>query len=95
MAELALKEAVREGNEMKKLLASLLCVAMIVCFMPTMAFAETEAVAQVGETTYNSFREAQVAALNELNTKDSVEIKLLKDTSTATFSDLSRGILNY
>ena len=74
---------------MKKLLASLLCVAMIVCFMPTMAFAETEAVAQVGETTYNSFREAQAAALNELKTNDSVEIKLLKDTSTATFSDLS------
>ena len=30
---------IREGKEMKKLLMSLLCVAMIVCFMPTMAWA--------------------------------------------------------
>ena len=63
MAELALKEAVREGNEMKKLLASLLCVAMIVCFMPTMAFAaEGETVAKIGEATYTTLQEAIDAA---------------------------------
>ena len=86
MAELALKEAVREGNEMKKLLASLLCVAMIVCFMPTMAFAaedgsgtgeETSAtkVAKVGETEYATLQEAVNVAENNAT------ITLLQNTT--------------
>lgn len=48
---------------MKKLLASLLCVMMVFCMMPGMAFAEGEpVVAKIGETTYTSFSAAMDAA---------------------------------
>ena len=50
---------------MKKLLTSLLCVMMVVCFMPAMAFADADAdtddsavVAKIGENTYSTLGEA-------------------------------------
>ena len=62
---------------MKKLLASLLCVAMIVCFMPTMAFAaEGETVAKIGEATYTTLQEAIDAA-----TAGGTTVELLANTT--------------
>ena len=46
---------------MKKLLTSLLCVMMVVCFMPAMAWADDgdttqSPVAQIGDTTYTDLQ---------------------------------------
>lgn len=47
---------------MKKFLISLLCVMMVFCMMPGMAFAGEGYVAKIGETTYSTFAEAMTAA---------------------------------
>ncbi len=54
---------------MKKLLVSLLCVMMVMCMMPAMAFADGE-VAKIGDTPFISLD----AAVAEASTGDEIEI---------------------
>ena len=56
---------------MKKLLMSLLCVAMIVCFMPTMAWAE-DGVANVTDRTSleNALKNTEISVINIMNDID-------------------------
>ena len=62
---------------MKKVLISLMCIIMVVCFMSTVAMAEVgeDAVAKIGEQSYSTLEEAINAARNN------DEIVLLKDAS--------------
>ena len=66
---------------MKKLFAALMCVAMVTCYMPAMAFAdanENTVVAKIGETTYTSLQ----TAVNEAGTGGvGTVIELQNDTS--------------
>ena len=64
---------------MKKLLAILLCLSMLLCFMPTAAFAEGETayVAQIGDVSYKTLDAAIEAAA------DGATIILLADCETA------------
>lgn len=61
---------------MKKLLCALLCVMMVFCMMPTMAFADGEAVVTLNGTGYASLDEAIAAANGE-----TVVIELLQDAT--------------
>ena len=62
---------------MKKIFAVLMIVMMVMCFMPTAAFADEEAVAKIGEVTYTTLDEAVEKAT------DGETIHLLKDCTTA------------
>ena len=62
---------------MKKLFAILMSVLMIACFMPTMAFADGEPVAKIGDQTYTSLS----AAVGAVETNGTATITLLKDTT--------------
>lgn len=70
---------------MKKLFAILMIVTMVVCYMPTAAFADVEYEARIGETLYATLDEAVDAA------EDGGTIELLKDCSTEGLN-LSKSI---
>ena len=62
---------------MKKLMMSLLCVAMIVCFMPTMAWAAEGNVAEVtadGKTTQYETLAAAIEAVPSDGTETTVKL---------------------
>ena len=70
---------------MKKLFAILMIAMMLVCFMPSAAFADAENEAKIGETLYVTLDEAVAAAA------DGDTIKVLKDCSTEGLN-LSKSI---
>ena len=70
---------------MKKTFAILMIAMMLMCFMPTVAFADAENEAKIGETLYVTLDEAVAAAA------DGDTIKVLKDCSTEGLN-LSKSI---
>lgn len=70
---------------MKKTFAILMIVMMVMCFMPTAAFADVEHEARIGETLYATLDEAVAAAA------DGDTINVLKDCSTEGLN-LSKSI---
>ena len=68
---------------MKKLLASLLSVMMVVCFMPAMAWADGETVvAKIGDTTYTSLS----AAINAAETVEGGTTIVLQESTTESIT---------
>ena len=76
----------------KKLFAIIMCVMMVMCFMPSMTFAETAYVAQIGEVQYETLQAAIDAV--QTNQESATTITLLSDASIEATNEVTWLLVN-
>lgn len=72
---------------MKKFFITLMCIVMVVCFMPTVAFADGEevVVAKIGNVNYTSLAGA-IAAANSAEGEGEVTVEITKNGTYEPFT---------